>query len=239
MKKEISIDVVNLFDQDSQHFEQYRILRTNIDYQRKKNNIKTILVASANSGDGKTTTTLNLGAVFAANGNKVLIIDGDLRKQSLSQKFGYHKMNGGLSLLLEDTQVDPSTCIKRTNNENFFFLPAGNYFNNPAELFTNERANELFHEFSEKFDLVLIDIPPLLEVADGQILATKVDATVLVVRESKTSKEAIIKAKKTLDSVDASILGVIRNAAKSSNNQYYGLNKKYGEAPTGILRKLF
>ncbi|MCO5432264.1 CpsD/CapB family tyrosine-protein kinase [Enterococcus faecalis] len=239
MKKEIPIDVVNLFDQDSPYFEQYRILRTNIDFQRKRMDIKTILVASANSGDGKTTTTLNLGAVFAANGNKVLIIDGDLRKRSLSQQFGYHKMNGGFSLLLENSQVDSSTCIKSTNNENLFFLPAGNYLNNPAELFTEERVSELFREFSESFDLVLIDIPPLLEVADGQILATKVDSTVLVVRESKTSRESVVKAKKTLDSVDAPILGVVRNAAKSSNKQYYGMNKKYGENPTGILKKLF
>ncbi|WP_348921862.1 CpsD/CapB family tyrosine-protein kinase [Enterococcus rotai] len=241
MKKEIPIDVANLFDQDSPYFEQYRILRTNIDFQRKRRELKTILIASANSGDGKTTTTLNLGAVFATNGNRVLIVDGDLRKRSLSEQFGYHRTEYGFSRLLEDDEMDCFSCIKTTNNENLFFLPAGHHSNNPAELFTEERTDELLAVFNEHFDLVLIDIPPLLEVADAQILAAKVDATILVVRESKTSKEAIVRAKKYLDSVDATILGVVRNASRASNKKYYGLNKntKYGEAPVGILKKLF
>ncbi|MBC9722808.1 MAG: CpsD/CapB family tyrosine-protein kinase [Lactobacillus sp.] len=226
--KKLLVDVVTVVDPDSPISEQYRTIRTNIEHKKNEENIQTIFLTSANSGEGKTTTIINLGVVFAKAGQKVLIVDCDIRKRSLSQMLGLSKADGIVSLLNSEKKLEDT--IYQTNVANLALLPSGRTVKNPAELLLTHKLVTLVEELKERYDLILFDTPPILEVADAQILSTKLDRCVLVVRENYSSKSSIKKAKETLDNMGCHYLGIVHNYSNvnMSNYGYRGLNGKYG-----------
>ncbi|PGT97405.1 CpsD/CapB family tyrosine-protein kinase [Bacillus cereus] len=198
--------------------EQYRNIRTNIEFTSVDNNIRSIMVTSANPGDGKTMTVSNLAVVFGQQGKKVLVIGADLRKPSIQDLFAVHNSNGLTNVL--SGQANIMQCIQKTDIENVYVMASGPIPPNPAELLGNRVMDEVLLEAYNMFDIVLIDTPPVLAVTDAQILADKCDGIILVVRSEKTEKDKIVKTKQLLDKASGKILGVVLNDKKEEQEQY-------------------
>lgn len=198
--------------------EQYRNIRTNIEFTSVDNHIRSIMVTSANPGDGKTTTVANLAVVFGQQGKKVLVIGADLRKPSIQDLFAAHASNGLTNVLSGQTKV--MQCIQKTDIENVYVMASGPIPPNPAELLGNRVMDEVLLEAYNMFDIVLIDTPPVLAVTDAQILANKCDGIILVVRSEKTEKDKIVKTKQILDKASGKILGVVLNDKQEEQEQY-------------------
>lgn len=220
MRGKMGLDVITLSNPESVASEQYRSIRSNIQIQREKQKINSVMITSANPGEGKTTTSINLAISFALMKCKTLLIDGDLRKCSISEMLNVSKAKGLCGILEDDDSIKLDTYS--TNVEYLDFLPSGIYRENPAEIFSKELFSIFLNKLSETYDLVIIDVPPIKEVADAQILSTKVDSCILVVRDNKSSKKSILEAKKALDTTGANMLGIIYNGHKIKSSKYYG-----------------
>lgn len=220
MRAKIGLDVITLSNPESIASEQYRSIRSNIQIQREKKNIQSLMITSANPGEGKTTTSINLAVSFALMKFKTLLIDGDLRKRSISETLHVKNTTGLCGILEKDYSLEFSTYS--TNVEYLDFLPSGTYQENPAEIFSKEGFAVFLKEASTEYDLIIVDVPPVAEVADAQIISTKIDSTILVVRDNKSSKKSVKEAKKTLDGAGADILGIVYNGHKLRGSRYYG-----------------
>ena len=198
--------------------EAYRVLRTNIQYSSFDKEIKKILVTSSEPGEGKSTTSGNLALAYSQDEKKTLIIDCDLRKPSLHKKFRISN-NLGLSDVVLDNNKISKAIIKYTDN--LHILPSGKVPPNPSEMLGSKSMERLLNELSEIYDVVILDTPPVHAVTDAQILSTKVDGSILVVRAEKTKKEVVIDGKKALEKVGANILGTVLNGGESSKGKYY------------------
>lgn len=199
--------------------EQYRNVRTNIQFSAVDTDVRSFIVTSSNPAEGKTTTTGNLAVVFAQQGKKVLLIDADLRKPAMHTMFRTENTLGLTSILSNQNTL--KSCVRETEIENLDFLPAGAVPPNPAELLGSSKMEELLNKACESYDLVILDTPPVLAVTDAQVLANKCDGIVLVVRSAHTEKEEAIKAKGLLENSKGKLLGVVLNAKKQDSNYYY------------------
>ena len=198
--------------------ESYRVLRTNIQYSSIDKKIERILVTSSEPGEGKSTTSGNLALTFAQDEKKVLLIDCDLRKPSIHKKFKISN-NLGLSNVILDKSKLSKALVKRS--EYLDILPSGKVPPNPSELLGSKALEELLDELDDVYDVIILDTPPLHAVTDAQILSTKVDGVILVVRAEKTKKDSVIAAKESLKKVNANILGAVLNGGESSRGKYY------------------
>lgn len=203
--------------------EDYRALRTNIQYSSFDNKIKKILITSSEPGEGKSTTVGNLAIVFAQDKKKTLIIDCDLRKPSIYKKFKISN-NIGLSDVIINMGNLENAIIKYSDYLDI--LPSGKTPPNPSEMIGSMTMDMLLEKLSEIYDLIIIDSPPILAVTDAQIISTKVDGTLIVVRAGKTKIETLASAKSILDKVNAKILGAVLNESENSKESYYSY---YGE----------
>lgn len=199
--------------------EQYRSIRTNLNFMMPHSNIRTILFTSAENGEGKTTTALNIAVVYAESGKKVLLVDGNMRRPSVHHFFGITSSNGFSSLLLKKGEL--LDTVKRTGVVGLEVLPCGHVPSNPAELLGTDALEQLITEMKKYYDVIIFDSPPILTIADSKILANRCDGTVLVVSSGKSDKKRIVKAKEALISSKATILGVIVNNHELENSQYY------------------
>lgn len=198
--------------------ESYRVLRTNIQYSSIDKKIKRMLVTSSEPGEGKSTTTGNLALTFSQDEKRVLLIDCDLRKPSIHKKFRISNNIGLSDVILDNSKLDKA-LIKR--NDYLDILPAGKVPPNPSELLGSKALENLLDELGKKYDVIILDTPPVHAVTDAQILSTKVDGVILVVRAERTKKESVISAKASLDKVKANILGTVLNGGESSKGKYY------------------
>ena len=209
----------------SQVAEAYRTLRTNIHFSAS--NLKTMIVTSAEPGEGKTTTISNLAIVFAQSGKKVLLLDGDLRKPSVHRVFRLYNTTGLSDLLLGQID-DAKEVIQRIDEVGVDVIPAGKNPDTPTELISSPRMRELLDWLTMRYDLVLIDTPPLLPVTDSQVFSTFVDGVLLVIRSGKARREHVKKAKSLLDHVGAKVIGVVLNGKKRGREDkaYYEYTEK-------------
>lgn len=198
--------------------ESYRSLRTNIQYSSFDKEVKRILVTSSEPGEGKTTTVANLALAFSQDEKKVIVIDCDLRKPSVHKKFRISN-NIGLS----DVVIDNSKLKKAINKHNEYLdiLPSGKIPPNPSELLGSKAMENLLNELQKEYDIIIIDTPPVQAVTDSQILSTKVDGVILVVRAERTKKDSTKLAKAALEKVNAHILGVVLNGEERTRSKYY------------------
>jgi protein-tyrosine kinase len=199
--------------------EQYRTIRTNIQFSSVDESIRTILVTSSGPEEGKSTTVANLAVVFAQQGKKVLLIDADLRKPTVHYTFQLDNTIGLTNVLTKQTQLDKAAVT--TLVENLSVLPSGPIPPNPAELLGSKAMEDMLVAALEQFDIVIFDTPPVLAVTDAQILANRCDGTILVVGSGKTQIEPAMKSKELLLSSKGKLLGVVLNRKNAKDSQYY------------------
>lgn len=200
--------------------EQIRTLRTNILFTSADVQIKKMLVTSSEQGEGKSTISVNLAASFAQAGYKTLLIDADLRKPTQHKIF--EQMNvKGLSNLIAG-QVTLEETIKSNVQPGLDLLTSGPVPPNPAELLGSLAMENLLIRLSEMYDLVLLDTPPVLAVADSQILGNLVDGSLLVVNSKFTHRDKVVDAKNQLDKSSSKTLGIVLNDLdKKDDGDYY------------------
>jgi capsular exopolysaccharide synthesis family protein len=210
--------IANL-DPKSPISEQYRTIRTNIQYSSVDKEIKTLMVTSSGPAEGKSTTVANLAVVFAQLGKKVLLVDADLRKPTVHRTFGVNNLFGFTTVLTK--QATLGSTVLETDEKDLYILTSGPIPPNPAELISSKSMEQFIEEAKEQFDYVLFDTPPLLAVADPQILANKVDASIYVVFSGKTDIDQAKKAKELLQNAQSKLVGVVLNHKEVKNNGYY------------------
>ena len=208
--------------------EQYRTIRTSIQFAGMKNDTRVIMVTSPNPGEGKTTVATNLAIVFAQQENQVLLIDADLRKPSLHYIFQTANLRGLSNLLYHGNNLCED--VQSVGIEGLDLLTSGPIPPNPAELLNMKRMHWILQEARKSYDYIIIDTPPVQAVADPLILAQKCDGVVLVVSSGKTSMSDCIKAKELLAKNGATLLGTIINKSpkKVKKGGYYYPNYEKG-----------
>ncbi|MFC5604810.1 CpsD/CapB family tyrosine-protein kinase [Sporosarcina koreensis] len=199
--------------------EQFRTVRTNINFSMPDKELKTLLFTSSSPGEGKSTSAANVAIVFAQEGKKVLLVDADMRKPTMHYTFNTTNTTGLSNLLTKQWSLEEVTKV--TDIEGLFLITCGPIPPNPAELIGSNSMDSLIHELASQYDLVIFDAPPLLSVADAQILSNKCDGTILVVNSGVTEKESAIKAKESLASAKANILGTLMNNFVLEKDHYY------------------
>lgn len=206
-------------DPSSPISEQYRTIRTNIEYSSVEGEIRSIVVTSSAPGEGKSTTASNLAIVFAQQGKKVLLIDADMRKPTVHYTFQLDNTYGLTNILTKQKTLQEVTQI--SNIENLQILTSGPIPPNPAEILGSKGMDELLTDVAEKFDLVILDTPPVLAVTDAQILANKCSGTILVIKSGATEIEAAKKSKELLLNSKGRLLGTVLNQKQAKDSHYY------------------
>jgi succinoglycan biosynthesis transport protein ExoP len=216
--------------------ESYRALRTNLANTLGRygtsGEAKTVLLTGGARGDGKTTTTANLGVMFGMAGYRVVVVDGDLRAPSLHRVFSLDNSDGLANLLLSEG-VTASRAVQRTVHTNVFVLTSGPIPGNPSELLGSSRMRDVLDELTKQYDLVLLDSPPALGITDSSVLAAIVDAVAIVLRPGKTRTGDLRATVEQLATSGTPLVGVIMNRAHGSERALrYGEGYE-GDVPTG------
>lgn len=212
--------LVSIINPKSIVAEQFRMVRTNLEFSIVDKDLKSFLVTSLAPSAGKSTISTNLAATFATQGKRVLLVDTDMRKPTI-HKILKMRNNEGLSTLITSKEATIFDYIEKTEFENMYVLTSGATPPNPAELISSKRMEQLIEEMEQAFDLVIFDTPPVLAVADSQIMAGKVDGTLFVLRKGVDTKEQIQSANERMESVNANVLGAIYNRIEPSDDAYY------------------
>ena len=198
--------------------ETFRVLRTELLYMAKRDRHKVFMVTSPSPADGKSTTIANLAVSLAQAGRRVLLVDGDLRRPKIGKLFGLSNSPGLSDYLMERASFDQ--CCAHSPAQNLTLCPEGTPTPQPAELLESPRFLQFIAHARKEFDLVLIDTPPILAVADPVIAAEVVDACMLVVRIEKNNRQLIERACQILRDHNVALLGIIVNAAHSRIRNY-------------------
>lgn len=199
--------------------EAYRILRTNIEFNRKSADANSITVVSGGAGEGKSTTLVNLAYICAQGGYNTLMIDGDLRRPKLHTFFDINNSVGLTNYLTTELQLED--VILQTPVDNLYFMPSGILPADAAGILNSRRMSELIADVKSRFDLVLIDSPPILGVSDASVLASEVDLTMVVIQHRKLPRSMLIRVKQAIENVGGNLLGVVLNNVDiKSDNQY-------------------
>ncbi len=216
---QVSKNLISYISPNSTAAEAYRALRTNLFYSSVDKKIKSITISSADIQDGKTVTACNLAISIANAGSKVLLIDADLRKPNVHKQFIIPNRAGLTNLLMEECELGEALFMVE-DIPNLDILVSGTIPPNPSEILSSIKIKELIEYLSKKYDLILIDSPPLGYVSDGIILAGITDGVILTVAAKVTKINHAQTAVKDLQKVDANILGVIMTKVKRKSDEY-------------------
>jgi len=204
---------------DSPHAEVYRVLRTNMQFANKGMKGGAIGFMSGGAGEGKSTTLFNLACVCAQLGDRVLVIDSDMRRPVQHTFLGMDNRFGLTNALMKDVPVEET--IKATSIPNLHFLPSGKLPKTALGLLDSQRMRELVRALKVHYDYVFFDAPPLLGVSDASILASEMDGVLLVVQYRKYPRNISARAKRMLDNVGANVIGVVLNNINILRDDYY------------------
>ncbi len=222
-----SVKLVTLTDAASPASEAFRTLRTNIHFSSLDNPLKALLITSTDPGEGKSTVLANLAVAMAQAGNRVLVVDCDLRRPSQHRIFGLKNL-AGLTTMMVESQAKEQPPLQETSVPNLRLLTSGPLPPNPSELLGSRRMAEVLAQLKAEADILLLDAPPIIAVTDAAILASKVDGVLLVVQAHKTRRDLARKAKGMLQKANANLLGVVLNNVKMDTSMY----RYYAETPT-------
>ncbi len=206
--------------------EQYKLLRTNLSFTLPEDvKCPIIGVTSSMRGEGKSTTAVNLSYVLAENGKKVLLIDGDLRIPSIAKKMEIQS-SPGLTNLLMDFDSQKMSVLRSNFLDNWYILPAGDLPPNPSELLSSKRMESVLGVLSEKFDYIIVDLPPVNIVSDALAVSKFITGMIVVIREEYTEKRELERCFRQLKLSNINVLGCVMNEAKSGGGSY-GKYRKY------------
>jgi capsular exopolysaccharide synthesis family protein len=202
--------------------EAYRILRTNIEFNRKNPEDNVLTVVSGGAGEGKSTTLMNLAYICAQGGYTTLMIDADLRRPRLHTFFGINNAVGLTNFLTTDLMLED--VILQTPVDNLYFMPSGILPTDAAGILNSRRMSELIQDVKQRFDLIFVDSPPILGVSDASVISSEVDLSIIVVQHRKLPRNMLLRVKQSIENVGGNILGVVLNNVdirSDSQYQYY------------------
>ena len=201
--------------------EAIKTIRTNLQFSSVDDKVKSILVTSSFSGEGKSFVTANLAVAFAQAGTKVLIVDCDLRRGRQHNIFHVENLEGLSNLLIDDVEKKYKHYIKKTRYENIYVLPMGIVPPNPSELLASDKNKQLVEILAKNYDLVIYDGVPVGGLTDSIIMADLVDKVVIVSAYKQTPIELLNNTKKNLEKFSDKIAGVVLNKYPATKDHYY------------------
>jgi succinoglycan biosynthesis transport protein ExoP len=220
-------------DPHSQRSESFRTLRTNLQFLEVEPGPKSFVMTSSIPHEGKTTTSANLAIVIANSGTRVAIIDADLRRPKLAEYMGLEGAVGLSDVLIGKARL--SDVLQPWGDGNLHVLPAGTIPPNPSELLGSSAMPTLLRELEKHFDIVIVDLPPLLPVTDAAIVSNLTRGTLVVVAAGRTQRAELAGAIAALDNVGAPVAGIILTMLPTKGPDAYGYGGygygKYGYAP--------
>ena len=218
-------------DPHSPRAEAFRTLRTNLQFVDADNHPRSIVFTSSLPGEGKTTTTANLAITMAAGGARVCVVEGDLRRPRLLEYMGMDGSLGLTNVLIG--QADLSDVLQQFTDTGVYVLGAGSVPPNPSELLGSSAMIKILRELESRFDIVIIDTPPLLPVTDAAVLSTIVGGTVVVVGAGRVDRDHLAKSLQSLDVVKGRVLGLVLNRVptKGADAYYYYSSGYAPESP--------
>lgn len=205
--------------------EEFRTLRTNIQFSKKGQDMKSIVVTSSIPGEGKSTVAANLAVAFAQSGNNVLLVDADMRRPTAHLTFELPN-NMGLTNLLSVKQLSIGDVVQHTNAPNLSILTSGPKSPHPSELLASSRMTKVMNILEQLYDIIIYDMPPVAKITDAQLVASHADGVILVVREGVADKRVLLHSKSLLNKVKADIIGAVFVGKTQGVNGYY--NSYYG-----------
>jgi capsular exopolysaccharide synthesis family protein len=208
--------------------EPYRSLRASLRFLEPDRPLRSVLMTSPSEGEGKTTTAANLAIALALSGERTVAVDADLRRGGLSRAFGLDRSVGLTSVVMGKTSLEDALQEWAPNLK---VLATGPLPPNPSEILGSQLTNELLRRLEHMADIVVIDTTPVLPVADALALGTQVDGVLLVLRHSRTPRNAAVAARRRLESIGARALGYVLNGAPDSATRGYYLDYTYRAAP--------
>ena len=207
--------------------ESFRVLRTNLQFINVDSESKVFVVTSSVPEEGKSTTVCNLGLTLAHAGEKVVVLEADLRRPKAAEYLNLEGTVGVTTILTGRVRIDEAL---QSAPWGLKVIAAGSIPPNPAELLQSAAMNTLLKDLRERFDIVIIDAPPLLPVTDAAILAARSDGAILISRHGRTTGDQVAAAVGRLESVEARLLGSVANWTPTRRSSY-GYGYSYGYAP--------
>jgi len=204
---------------ESPHAEAYRVLRTNLMFARKDDKLNTVAVVSAGAGEGKSTTVLNLATVFAQSGQRVVVVDSDLRRPTLHKLLHLTNNLGLTNYLLKQNSLDE--VIQTTGQPTLDFLASGKLPSSSLGILSSSQMKELIGDLKQRYDFVFFDSPPIMGVSDASILASEVDLTVQVIQYRRYPQPMNIRAKQLIEKVGGNLVGIVLNNINMSQDESY------------------
>jgi succinoglycan biosynthesis transport protein ExoP len=214
-------------DEDSADAEAYRILSTNLEFRGNDVVARTISVVSGGPSEGKSTTTCNLAITFAAAGQRALIVDADMRRPSQHRLLELANRTGLSDYLAGSAEL--GAVIQPTSVANLYFLPSGSKRVNVLSLLKSERMHGLTEALKNEFDVILFDCTPMLGISDAGVVASLVDAILLVVQPGRFPRSMLLRVKNALNDLGATVLGVVLNNVDVRHDAQYRYYMTYGD----------
>ena len=204
---------------ESPHAEAYRVLRTNLLFSRKDDKLNTVAVVSAGAGEGKSTTVFNLAAVFAQSGQRVIVVDSDLRRPTLHKMLRITNNIGLTNYLLKQNTLEE--VIQTTSLPTLDFMASGKLPSSSLGILSSTQMRDLITELKQHYDFVFFDSPPVMGVSDASILASEVDMTVQVIQYRRYPQPMNIRAKQMIEKVGGNLAGIVLNNINMSQDESY------------------
>ncbi len=204
---------------ESPHAEAYRVLRTNLLFSRKDDKLNTVAVVSAGAGEGKSTTVFNLAAVFAQGGQRVIVVDSDLRRPTLHKMLRVSNSIGLTNFLLKQNTLEE--VIQTTNVPTMDFMASGKLPSSSLGILSSVQMRDLITELKQRYDFVFFDSPPIMGVSDASILASAVDMALQVIQYRRYPQPMNIRAKQLIEKVGGNLVGIVLNNINMSQDESY------------------
>ena len=222
--------------------ESYKALRTSLNFVCTENDLKTILFTSSSPGEGKTSIVVNLAITMAQIGQKVLLIDGDLRRPVISKLFGIEQIPGLTDVILGNYEwhnvvrsvtdlmmgrMSIEEIMKTPGMDNLHIITSGTYSPSPSEIINSKAIGEFMNNIRKEYDMVLIDAPPVLAATDAALWSSRVDGTAIVYQVGKIARGALRRSKVSLENLKANVIGVVLNGLKAEISPDFGYQDYY------------
>jgi len=204
---------------ESPHAEAYRVLRTNLLFSRKDDKLNTVAVVSAGAGEGKSTTVFNLAAIFAQSGQRVLMVDSDLRRPTLHKMLKVTNNIGLTNYLLKQNSLEE--VIQTTSLPSLDFMASGKLPSSSLGILSSAQMRDLITELKQHYDYIFFDSHPVMGVSDASILASEVDMTLQVIQYRRYPQPMNIRAKQLIEKVGGNLVGIVLNNINMSQDESY------------------